>query len=192
MTDAADRRARLLDVIRTKAYRRLPEPITLSSGQQSQDFVDIKLGLARGADLRLACEVILDVLGEAGIAFDAIGGLTMGADQFAHGVAVVGDTGWFVVRKERKGRGTNQLIEGLPLDASSRVVLVEDTVTTGGSIVKAFDAVVEESGAQVVAAVTICDRGDAATEYFAGKGVPYFALVTYTDLGIEPVLAVTG
>jgi orotate phosphoribosyltransferase len=116
----------------------------------------------------------------------------MGADQFAHVVAVVGDTGWFVVRKERKGRGTNQLIEGMPLDASSRVVLVEDTVTTGGSIVKAFDAVIEESGAQVVAAVTICDRGDAAAEFFAGQGVPYFALVSYTDLGIEPVVAAAG
>jgi orotate phosphoribosyltransferase len=66
------------------------------------------------------------------------------------------------------------------------VLLVDDAVTTGGSIQKANDAIAA-LGAKVVAACTLVDRGDVAGAYFAERGIPYFALVTYRDLGIEPV-----
>jgi orotate phosphoribosyltransferase len=172
----------VVDIIRRKAYLRLDEPVQLASGKLSSDFVDVKAGLAEGADLRLVCEAMIEQL--AGIDYDAIGGLTMGADQFAHGVAVLSGARWFVVRKEAKGRGTNKLVEGTPIGPGSRVVLVEDTVSTGGSIVKAHEVVIG-LGAKVAAAVTVVDRGDSAAGYFAERDIPYIALVSYRDLEIE-------
>ncbi|MEZ5270311.1 MAG: hypothetical protein R2789_17780 [Microthrixaceae bacterium] len=126
-------RAELLEVVRSKALLQFDEPRELSSGEMSRDFVDVKRGLARGADLWLGCAVMARTVVGAGVGFNAVGGLTLGADQFSHGVAtyLADDCEWFVVRKKPKGRGTNQLIEGSQLDGSSRVLLVEDAVTTG-------------------------------------------------------------
>jgi orotate phosphoribosyltransferase len=153
----------------------------------SRDFVDGKAALSRGEDLKLACEALLEqVRAIATIEFDAVGGLTMGADQFAHVIAVLANCEWFVVRKEPKGRGTNKLVEGAHVGEGTRVLLVEDAVTTGGSIQKAYDAIVG-LGATVVAAATLVDRGDITAPYFQERGIPYVALVTYADLGIEPV-----
>jgi orotate phosphoribosyltransferase len=179
-----DMRRQIIEIVRERGLLRLAEPIQLSSGQMSRDFVDGKAALSRGGDLRLACEAVIDAIG--GIEFDAVGGLTMGADQFAHVVAVLADREWFVVRKAPKGRGTDKLVEGAHVGPETRVLLVDDAVTTGGSIQKAYDAIAA-LGAQVVAACTLVDRGDVAGAYFAERGVPYFALVTYGDLGIEPV-----
>lgn len=164
------------------------EPRQLSSGELSRDFIDAKYALSRGADLALACRVISDLVDERSIEFNAVGGMTMGADHFAHGIAmhVGGPTEWFVVRKAPKGRGTNQVVEGAKLDATFRVLLVDDIVTTGGSIVKAYEQVTA-TGAKIVAAVTLVDRSDIATAFFESKSVPYLPVFTYTDLGIVPV-----
>lgn len=177
-------RDELVTIIRDKALRRFPEPVALASGGTSSEFVDVKAGLAYGSDLHTACSAILEVVD--GLEFEAVGGLTMGADQFAHGLAVIAGYQWFVVRKEPKGRGTDQLVEGAAIDGGTRVLLVEDTVTTGGSIQKAYD-VITGLGADVVGAVTCVDRGDIAGRFFADRTVPYFALVTYEDLGIAPI-----
>lgn len=150
----------------------------------SREFIDGKRALAAGEDLELACRAILEAT--ADISFEAVGGLTMGADQFAHVVAVLASKQWFVVRKEPKGRGTNKLVEGAAMVPGMRVLLVDDVVTTGGSIQRAYDAIVAE-GAEVVGAVTLVDRGDVASRFFEAKGIPYVPLVTYRDLGIEPV-----
>lgn len=183
-TDRAD----LLRVVRDRALIQFDEPRQLSSGEMSTDFIDAKAGLARGADLRLACRVIADSVAAAGIAWHAVGGLTMGADQFAHGIAALldDDHQWFVVRKQAKGRGTNRLVEGAALAAGTKVLLVDDIVTTGGSIQQAHQQVVA-TGADVVAAVTLVDRSDVAARYFAGHAVPYLPVFTYRDLGIVPV-----
>jgi orotate phosphoribosyltransferase len=177
-------RQQVIEIVRTRGLLRLPEPVVLASGELSRDFIDGKAALARGADLKLACEALLESLGE--IDFDAVGGLTMGADQFAHVVAVLTDRDWFVVRKEPKGRGTNKLVEGAQVGAGTRVLLVDDVVTTGGSIHKAYDAI-SALGATVVAAVTLVDRGEVAARFFREQAIPYFPLVTYGDLGIEPL-----
>jgi orotate phosphoribosyltransferase len=161
------------------------EPIALASGEMSRHFIDGKAALARGSDLADACRELLGSV--ASIEFDAVGGLTMGADQFAHGVAILADCEWFVVRKQPKGRGTNKRVEGADLtQAGVRVLLVDDIVTTGGSIREAFH-VIEALGATVVAAVTLVDRGEVAAAFFADRDVPYFPLVTYKDLGIPMV-----
>lgn len=186
--DHATDRARLLDIVRTRALIQFDEPRELSSGELSCDFIDAKAGLSRGADLRLACAVIADGVAAAGIDWDAVGGLTLGADQFAHGIVthLADDHEWFVVRKQPKGRGTNRVVEGTALGAGTRVLLVDDIVTTGGSIQQAHERVVD-TGATVVAAVTLVDRSDLATAYFARHGVPYLPVFTYHDLGIVPV-----
>lgn len=179
-------RERVRDIVMTRGHLRLDEPVQLRSGDWSRDFIDAKRALAAGADLRVACQAIAALLAEQGINYDAVGGLTMGADQFAHGLAIVAGTQWFVVRKQPKGRGTNQLVEGAALGPGMRVVLLEDVVTTGASVHEAFERVTE-LGAEVVAAVTLVDRGDQAGAFFASRSVPYLALLTYRDLGIERV-----
>lgn len=177
-------RRQVVQIVREHGLIRLAEPVVLASGQTSHDFVDGKAALSRGADLEVACRALLEAVD--GIAFDAVGGLTMGADHLAHGVAMLSDTEWFVVRKQPKGRGTDKLVEGAKVGAGTRVLLVDDAVTSGGSIQKAHDAIVA-TGAAVVAAVTLVDRGEVAAPYFKEKKIPYAALVTYRDLGIEPV-----
>lgn len=179
-------RAAVLDLIRTKGLRSFDEPLQLSSGEYSRHFIDAKRALAAGDDLRTACQAMVELVTEAGVDFDAVGGLTLGADQFAHGVALVAGKSWFVIRKQPKGRGTDQWVEGAVLGPGVRVLLVDDIVTTGGSIQQAHERVRAE-GAEVVFAITTVDRGDIAGAYFAGQGVPYAPLLSYTDLGIPRV-----
>lgn len=179
-------REQLLDVVLREGYIQLDEAVQLRSGEWSRDFIDGKRALSRGAHLELACRELVGMLAERGIDFDAVGGLTLGADHFSHGTAIVADKEWFVVRKEPKGRGTNQLVEGTTLGEGVRVLLVDDVVSTGGSIKQAWQSI-EDTGAQIVAAVTLVDRGDVAAEFFADVGVPYLPLFTYEDLGIEPL-----
>ncbi|MGN6378077.1 MAG: orotate phosphoribosyltransferase [Gaiellales bacterium] len=179
-----NRHTRLVSIIREHGLRSFDQPVALASGELSRDFVDGKAALARGADLELACRAMLDALGD--VEFDAVGGLTMGADQFAHGIAMLADRRWFVVRKEPKGRGTRKLVEGAELEPGTRVVLAEDVVTTGGSILRALEAV-EQLEADVVAAVALVDRGESAAPEFERRGIPYLPLVSYRDLGIEPI-----
>jgi len=159
------------------------EPVLLASGNRSRYFLDGKRALASGPDLRLACEAMAAEADAEGAAFDAAGGLTLGADQFAHGIAIVRECGWFVIRKQPKGRGTDRRVEGMPLGPGARVLLVDDVVTTGGSIVTAYERVVAE-GAEVVLATTLVDRGGGAIGRFADLGVPYRPLFTHDDLGI--------
>lgn len=173
-------------IVREKGLLHLPEPVQLSSGAMSREFVDAKRALAHGPDLSLGCQAILETAEELGVEFDAAGGMTLGADQFAHGLAVLAGKQWFVVRKAVKGRGTNRRIEGATLAEGVRVLLLDDVVTTGGNIREAYD-VVAGTGATVGAVVCLVDRSDAAAPLFAAQGVPYAAVVTYRDLGIEPV-----
>ena len=170
--------------VKARGQLRLPEPVQLSSGEWSRDFVDAKKALAHGEDLEKACRAMLELVGD--IEFDAVGGLTLGADQFAHVLAVLARREWFVVRKVVKGRGTNQLVEGAQVGEGTKVLLVDDVVTTGSSIREAYE-VITGLGAEVSAAITLVDRGNSAQQMFATEGVPYFAVATYKDLDIEPV-----
>ncbi|MEO5679142.1 MAG: phosphoribosyltransferase family protein [Acidimicrobiales bacterium] len=165
-----------------------PEPIQLASGAWSSDFIDAKAALSRGQDLAAACRAMIERAGDLGIEFDAVGGLTLGADQFAHGIAILGDVQWFVVRKAAKGRGTNKRVEGVALHEGMRVLLVDDVVTSGGSIQQAHEEI-EKTGATTTGALTLVDRGETAVTYFAAAGIPYGSLVTYRDLDIPPIPA---
>ena len=186
----------LLEILRDGGLTTLAAPVQLASGQWSRYFIDGKEALAAGADLRLAAEAISQRVSGAGLSFDAVGGLTLGADALSAAIALVSETSWFIVRKAPKGRGTDRRIEGARIGNGDRVLLVDDVVTTGGSILQSYD-VVQSTGAEVVAAVTLADRGDDAAREFAARSVPYFPMATYHDLGIprvgeEPAAAPAG
>jgi len=176
----------VLAIVKERGLSYSEEPLRLASGELSHDFIDGKAALSRGPDLGTAGEAMLELVTSLGIDFDAVGGLTLGADHFAHIIAYLGGRDWFTVRKAPKGRGTNKRVEGAELTARTRVLLVDDIVTTGGSIREAYEEILK-TGATVVGAVTLVDRGDTAGRYFQGVGVPYGSLLTYRDLDIKPV-----
>ena len=180
-------REKLINVVASNGLLELEEPVRLASGDMSRYFVDGKKALASGENLRLACNAIIEQVKDMGVyPIDAVGGLTLGADQFSHGVALIDGCEWFVVRKQPKGRGTNKRIEGADLVPGTRVLLVDDVVTRGGSIEEAYHQIVA-TGAQVVAAVTLVDRGGHGDAFFEAQGVPFRPLVTYKDLDIPAV-----
>jgi orotate phosphoribosyltransferase len=179
-------REQLLSVIIEKGLRRLPEPVQLASGGWSSEFIDGKEALAQWRDLELAGKAIAEAVHDAGIEFDAVGGLTLGADALSVAVAAAADCRWFIVRKEPKGRGTGRWIEGAQIGSGDRVLLIDDVITTGGSTMMAYQQVVA-TGATVVAASTLVDRGDTASVTFGNYGIAYFPMITYTMLDIAPV-----
>ena len=165
----------------------LDHPVRLASGTWSSWFVDGKRALSNGNTLDAVGSYIDDWMDGIREPFDAVGGLTMGADHIAHAVAVNAGCDWFSVRKEPKGRGTDQLIEGAHIGHDVKVLLVDDVVTTGGSMIRAWHAITA-AGAEVVAAVSFVDRGRRTAEWFEQRAVPYLPLVTFTDLQIPEVL----
>jgi|SRR5579872_6656787 len=176
----------LLELVREKGYERRDEPFPLSSGGVSRDYVDLRRAVAAGPDLELAARSVARRLAEEGVEFDVIGGMTMGADPVAHAVALVTGRSWFSVRKAAKEHGRRQRIEGASLRPGMRAVVMEDTVSTGRSLFEAMD-VVAETGAEIVAAVTLLSRGEGAVRRCSERGVRFVPLLTYRDLGIEPL-----
>jgi len=174
------------DLIRTRGYERREEPFTLASGQLSHDYIDGKYAVDTGERLSIVSRAVADLAERTGIEFDAVGGLTMGADPLAHGIAMVTGKAWFSVRKEQKSRGREQWIEGTRLEPGTRVLLVDDVISTGGSTEIALERVVA-TGAVVTGVIPMVDRGDVAAKRFAKRDIAFAALVTYRDLGIEPV-----
>lgn len=178
-------RSELIDLVGA-GHERRDQPFQLASGEWSHDYIDGKRALSTGRGLKLAARGIVAAVLDEGVTFEAVGGLTMGADPLSHVVASETDAAWFSVRKERKRHGRQKLIEGVELRPGMRVLLLDDVVTTGLSVFQALDAI-EEEDAQVVLAVTLLDRGDVAIDEFAKRNVRYRPLITYRDLGIEPV-----
>lgn len=176
-------RRALADLVRTTGYERREEPFQLSSGGWSRDYVDGKFTVASGAALREVSEAAVEAIGEP---FDAVGGPTMGADALAHGIAIVSGASWFSVRKEPKGHGRRAWVEGARLDQGDRVLIVEDVVSTGASLLKAVEKVAE-LGAEIVAATALLDRSPQVSERFAAAGIKWAPLLTWEDLGIEPL-----
>jgi orotate phosphoribosyltransferase len=181
----SDVRAELLQQIKDKAV--VHGKVTLSSGLEADYYIDLRRITLDGVASPLVGQVMLDVVD--GIEFDAVGGLTMGADPVAtailHAAAARGRTvDAFVVRKAQKAHGLQRRIEG-PDIAGRRVLVVEDTSTTGGSPLTAVEAV-REAGAEVVAVATIVDRATGAAEKIsAGAGVPYLFAYGKDELGLD-------
>jgi orotate phosphoribosyltransferase len=158
---------------------------TLKSGQTTTWFLDTKQTVCRPDGLLLVADAALGLIPADA---DAIGGLTMGADPVAYGVAAVAATRGralraFSIRKEAKDHGVTGRIAGA-LEPGDRVVITEDTVTRGTSIMEAVD-VVAEFGAQPVAILVIVDRGGTCGAMAAERGIPFLPLLTAEDLGFE-------
>ncbi|MDB1086035.1 orotate phosphoribosyltransferase [Streptomyces sp. ACA25] len=158
--------------------------VTLSSGKEADYYIDLRRITLDGAAAPLVGRIMLDATSE--LDFDAVGGLTLGADPVAtsmlHAAAERGRRlDAFVVRKAQKTHGMQRRIEG-PDIAGRRVLVVEDTSTTGNSPLTAVEAA-REAGAEVVAVAVIVDRG--ATAAFAQAGVPYHPVYALTDLGLD-------
>lgn len=182
-------RARLAQLVRELAVVR--GEVTLASGLTSDFYVDMRRATLHHAAAPLIGHVMLDMLEEAGFGageIDAVGGLTMGADPVAtailHAAASRGlDVDAFVVRKEAKGHGMRRRVEG-PDVAGRRVVVLEDTSTTGGSPLTAIEAL-REAGAEVAAVAVVVDRDTGAREAIeSAAGVPYLAALGLADLGL--------
>jgi orotate phosphoribosyltransferase len=155
----------------------------LKSGLRSDWFIDAKQTTCRPEGMLLVADVALAVLPED---VTAIGGLTMGADAVAFGIAAVAATRGrllrsFSVRKEVKDHGAGGRIAGA-LEPGDRVAIVEDAVTRGVSMLEAA-AVVREAGAVPVVLLPVVDRGGTVGELGAAEGLPLLPLVTAPDLG---------
>jgi orotate phosphoribosyltransferase len=176
-------RAALAGLVRTRGYEYRDPPFRLTSGGWSHDYVDGKHAVASGPDLRQASQGVIDVVAGA---FDAVGGPTMGADALAHGVALLADASWFSIRKEPKGHGRGAWVEGARLQPGERVVLLDDVVSTGGSLLRAAERV-RELGVEIVAATALLDRSPAVAPRFEAAGIAWLPLLTWADVGIEPL-----
>lgn len=178
MTD----RSEFLDQIKSKGV--VHGAVTLSSGQQADWYVDLRRVLLYGPAARLAGRVMLELT--SGLSFAAVGGLTLGADPVAaammHAATEQGrPLDAFIVRKEGKAHGMQRRIEG-PDVAGQKVLAVEDTSTTGNSVLTAVD-VLTAAGADVVGVAVIVDRG--ARGLVEERGLPYLAAYDLADLGLS-------
>jgi orotate phosphoribosyltransferase len=174
------------------AYTRQTTLLTLSSGATSYDYIDGKQILLVNEFQAPIGREIARVIAERGVTYAGVGGLELGAIYVAQALLM---HEWierkerlasFVVRKKQKKHGKGLKIEG-PSVEGLPLVVVDDVVTTGDSIIKAVDAVRAE-GAEIVLAVTLVDRGDIASGRLKEIGVPYHPLTTYRDYGIDPVI----
>ena len=174
--------ALLLADIRTKAV--VHGRVVLSSGTEADYYVDLRRITLDGASAPLVGQVMLDLT--ADLRYDAVGGLTLGADPVAtamlHAAAAEGRRlDAFVVRKEGKAHGLQRRIEGPDVEGR-RVLAVEDTSTTGGSVLTAVEAL-QQAGAEVVGVAVIVERG--ARARVEERGLEYRAAFELGDLGLS-------
>jgi orotate phosphoribosyltransferase len=176
-------RETLRDLVRELAV--VPGRVTLSSGREADYYIDLRRITLHGVAAPLVGRVMLDLTEDWD--FDAVGGLTMGADPVGTAMlhAAAGRGGRidsFVVRKQAKEHGLQRRIEG-PDVAGRRVLAVEDTSTTGASPLTAVEAL-REAGAEVVGVAVIVDRDTGARSVIEAAGVPYRYAYDLGDLGL--------
>jgi orotate phosphoribosyltransferase len=160
----------------------VPGRVTLSSGKQADYYVDLRRATLHHRAARLIGKLMRELTADWD--YVAAGGLTLGADPVA--TAIMHAPGRpidaFVVRKSMKTHGLQRLIEGFDV-AGQRVLVVEDTSTTGGSALTAVRAV-REAGGHVVGVATVVDRATGAAEAIEAEGVPYRSALGLADLGL--------
>jgi orotate phosphoribosyltransferase len=178
---SSEKREALREQIMSKAV--VHGKVVLSSGREADYYVDLRRVTLDGVAAPLVGHVMRQLTADWD--FDAVGGLTLGADPVAtamlHDAAQTGQVlDAFVVRKEGKAHGLQRRIEGADV-AGKRVLAVEDTSTTGSSVLAAVDALVQ-AGADVVGVAVIVDRG--AGPAIEERGLPYRAAYSLADLGL--------
>ena len=176
----------LLKLLKDNAYKK--GEYTLSSGRTSEHYVNCKPVTLNGRGLTLASVMLLEHVERDSV---AVGGLTLGADPIVSGVAVVAGLDkrlldGLIVRKEAKGHGTGAWIEGPELPEGSKVTVLEDVITTGGSAIKAVKRI-RDAGYKVERVVSIVDRqeDDEATTAMKLAGLELYSIFTLKDLSEE-------
>ena len=170
----------LLELLKKYAYKK--GEFKLSSGKTSEHYVNCKPVTLSGRGLTLSSLLLLKE-----VETSYVGGLTLGADPLVSGVALVSAldnrmVNGLIVRKEAKGHGTARFVEGLAnFEQGDPVVIVEDTTTTGGSLLTAVERA-EQAGLKVVQCVTIVDREEGAVERINGAGQALTALTCRSEL----------
>jgi orotate phosphoribosyltransferase len=188
MEDHPDRHE-LIELLRDKSYRR--KRVILASGRESDFYVDGRQTTLHARGATLIATLILEQLRADPQPVGAVGGMTMGADPIATAVSVLStqngaQTGdaihAFIVRKQVKGHGMGNQIEGMAnVPEGTRVCVVEDTTTTGGSTLRAIESI-EAAGLVVAHVITVVDRQEGAAENLAKAGYTLTPLVTREEL----------
>jgi orotate phosphoribosyltransferase len=175
----------LIRCIRELSYRE--GDFTLSSGKKSQFYIDLKTTTLHPDGAYWIGEAALDLLTQMKLPIEGVGGLTLGADPIATSISLAARTRgirWpaFIVRKESKGHGTSQYIEGTEnLRKGASVLVLEDVVTTGASSLKAVERL-REAGFNPVATLTVVDREEGGAQAIQQAGLQFLSLVRLKDI----------
>jgi orotate phosphoribosyltransferase len=154
---------------------------TLASGRQSNFYIDARLTTMSPEGLAIIGPLALSALRETGWNVDSVGGLTLGADPISYAISYASAASdhplrAFTVRKEPKAHGTGKLLEG-PFREGDRVAVIEDVITTGGSALRAIEAVRSAKGS-VAGVLALVDRGEGGRQAIEQAGVAVMSLVT--------------
>jgi orotate phosphoribosyltransferase len=174
----------LLELLVKKAYQE--GDFTLSSGQKSSYYINCKQVTLDAQGALAVGRLILDLLAEDTI---AVAGLTLGADPIVSALSVVSayenrNIPALIIRKQAKGHGTQAYIEGLALPEGSKVVVLEDVVTTGQSALIAVQRL-KDAGYQVEEVIALVDRQQGGSQLYESEGLKFKALFTIQDLQIK-------
>ena len=174
-------REELMQIIRELSYEQ--RNVTLASGRKSNFYFDGKQTTLHPRGAILVGKAFYAALTKFSDKVEAVGGLTLGADPIATATSMISALDGqpipaFIIRKEPKGHGTGQWLEGRKnVPPGTKVVIVEDVVTTGGSSIKAIDRAREE-GLEVLGVITLVDREEGGSEAFAELNMPFYAIFT--------------
>ncbi|AMO89417.1 orotate phosphoribosyltransferase [Corynebacterium sp. HMSC08C04] len=176
----AQKKARLAELVKELAV--VHGKVTLSSGKEADYYVDLRRATLQHEASRLIGSLLRELTADWD--YVAVGGLTLGADPVATSImhADGRDIDAFVVRKEAKKHGMQRRIEGFDV-TGAKVLVVEDTTTTGNSPLTAVEAL-REAGAEVVGVATVVDRATGAGEVIAAEGLEYRYLLSLEDLDL--------
>jgi orotate phosphoribosyltransferase len=173
----------LITLLATRSAKR--GNFTLASGRQSSLYIDARITTMSPDGLAVIGPLGLEAIRGAGWKADSVGGLTLGADPIAYAIAYASaatdaPVRAFTVRKEPKTHGTGRLIEG-PFKAGDSVVVIEDTITTGSSALRAIDAV-RDSGGSVAGVLALVDREEGGREALEARGHRVISLATASEI----------
>ena len=183
--DAASMRQRLKELLLQKSYRK--GKIKLSSGRESDFYIDGKQTTLDAEGAYLCGSLLYETINREGNRIEGVGGMTLGADPLVTAVSIVSYLAGkplpaFIVRKEAKSHGTENYLEGAKnLPDGARVALLEDVVTTGGTLLQVIDRV-EALGFEVALVATVVDRQEGGVEALAAKGYRLHSVFTREEL----------
>lgn len=181
----AEEKTELIQILREKSYQK--KEVILASGKKSDFYIDVKQTLLNAKGIDLVSQLMLNQLEKYKGQISGVGGMTMGADPM---VSVVSfrSLSWetpmnaFYIRKEAKGHGTNEWVEGLKnFSKGERVFILEDVVTTGGSSLKAVERA-QQAGLKVLGILTCVDRQEGGKEKIEATGLEFIALITKQEI----------